>query len=94
MKMSEIIVNGQQYHHENIKRLMQFVVLFARAFTGHGESSEEWEQLVQDISNSNESQISQEEYEIIMQLQECMIEHHNKLGYLQQMDQQSNTKTN
>ena len=54
MKMSEIIVSGEQYHNSNIKRFMEFILLFVRAFTGHSESSEEWEQLVQHISNSDE----------------------------------------
>jgi hypothetical protein len=38
--------------------------------------------------------VSEEEYQLVLQLQDCLLEYQGKLVFIQQLEQQSTTKTN
>jgi hypothetical protein len=95
IKMAEIIVSQDQFHTQGFHRadrLAELVRLYVRAVGGQ---EGEWEQMVQGAGGEGEGEgVSEEEYQLVMQLQECLLEYQSKLVFIQQLEQQSTTKTN
>lgn len=95
IKMGEVIVSQDQFHTQTFDRadrLLQLVRMFMRALGGHDGA--EWEQLVQSLAGDGEHAVSEEEYQLVMQLQDCLLEYQSKVIFIQQLEQQSTTKTN
>lgn len=90
-RLTQVIINQDLAHtagFDRADRLLQLVRLFLRAH--HGREAEEWEQLVSELAGDGAQGVSEEEYELVMELQECLLDFQGRAS----IEQHSNSKTN